>query len=66
MGLRLFYVARGGWVAGMGGCIAGCADPLEKSASSSTDTSIYRLPPIGESSRFRGFFAQKMKFVMLC
>jgi hypothetical protein len=32
-----------GWVAGMGGCIAGCAHPLEKSGSSIVKTSIHRL-----------------------
>ena len=43
MGLRFFCVAGWGWVAGMGGCIAGCAHPLEKSAPNFQDTSIHRL-----------------------
>jgi hypothetical protein len=30
-------------VAGIRGCVAGCAHPLEKSASGFTDTSIHRL-----------------------
>src|SRR5829696_1104055 len=33
----------GGWVAEMGGCSAGRAHHLEKSASSFADTSIHRL-----------------------
>src|SRR5215216_6347378 len=37
------FALRGGVVVGMGGCIAGCAHPLEKSAPSFTDVSIHRL-----------------------
>jgi hypothetical protein len=32
MGLRFLCVPGWGWVVGMGGCIAGCAHHLEKSA----------------------------------
>jgi hypothetical protein len=45
MGLRFYWVAGWGWVAGMGGCIAGFAHPLEKSATSFKNTSIHRLTP---------------------
>jgi hypothetical protein len=34
----------GGWVAEISGRVAGCADPLEKSAASSMNTNIHRLP----------------------
>jgi hypothetical protein len=44
MGLRFFSVAGWGWIVEMGGCIARCAHPLEKSTPNSTDTSIHRLP----------------------
>jgi hypothetical protein len=43
MGLRFFRVAGRGWVVGMGGCIAGRAHLIEKSAASFKDTSIHRL-----------------------
>jgi hypothetical protein len=43
MGLRFFCVTGWGWVAGMGGCIAGCAHPLKKSAAEFRGTSIHRL-----------------------
>jgi hypothetical protein len=45
MGLRFFCVTGWGWVAGMGGFIAGCAHPFEKSVPSFTDASIHRLSP---------------------
>ena len=40
------YALRVGWVVGIGGCIAGCAHPLEKSATDSVRTSIHRLPSL--------------------
>jgi hypothetical protein len=40
-----FANCKGGWIVEMGGCIAGCAHPLEKSAPSFTDASIHRLSP---------------------
>jgi hypothetical protein len=43
MGLRFFRVAGWGWVAEMGGRVAGCAHPLEKPALGFSDTSIHRL-----------------------
>ena len=43
MGLRFLYVAGWGWVVGMGGCIAGSAHPLEKSAAGFIGTSIHGL-----------------------
>src|SRR5215204_5364877 len=41
--LQSRFTNRGGWVAEMGGCIAGCAHPLEKSAADFGDASIHRL-----------------------
>jgi hypothetical protein len=39
------FANRGvGWVAGMGGRIAGCAHPLEKSATNFRNVSIHLLP----------------------
>src|SRR5215216_1578699 len=38
-----FALRGGGWVVGIGGCIAGCAHPLEKSATSFVDASIHCL-----------------------
>jgi hypothetical protein len=35
----------GGWVVGIGGCIAECAHPLEKSDPGFVDASIHRLSP---------------------
>jgi hypothetical protein len=43
MGLRFSYVAGWGWVVEIGGLIAECAHPLEKSAIGFTGTSIYCL-----------------------
>jgi hypothetical protein len=43
MGLRFSCLAGGGWVAGMGRCVARFAYPREKSAANFRDTSIYRL-----------------------
>jgi len=38
------FALRVGRDVGMGGCIAGCAHPLEKSGPSIKDASIHRLP----------------------
>jgi hypothetical protein len=45
MGLRFFCIAGWGWVAEIGGCIAGWAHPREKSGSDFVDASIHRLSP---------------------
>ena len=41
MGLRFFSVT--GWVAEIGGCLAGRAHPLEKSAANIWNVSMHRL-----------------------
>src|SRR5215213_3281380 len=42
--IRQFANREAGWVAKMGGCIAGGAHPGGKSAADSVDASIHRLP----------------------
>jgi hypothetical protein len=42
------------WVAEMGGCIAGCAHPLEESAANFRDASIHRLCSAEVWIRWRG------------
>jgi hypothetical protein len=42
-GLRFFCIAGWGWVAEIGGRIAGSAHPLEKTATSFMNASIHRL-----------------------
>jgi hypothetical protein len=46
MGLRFFRAEGWGWVAEIGGHIAGCAHPLGKSGSGFADTSKHRSPPL--------------------
>jgi hypothetical protein len=43
MGLRFSRVAGWGWVAEIGGCIAGCAHPFEESATNFRNASTHRL-----------------------
>jgi hypothetical protein len=43
MGLRFFRVGGWGWVTELGGCIAGCAHPFEKSAPEFRNARIHRL-----------------------
>jgi hypothetical protein len=45
-GLRTLYCGVG-WVVEIGGCVARCAHPLEKSAPGFVDASIHRLDSDG-------------------
>jgi hypothetical protein len=70
MGLRFSCVARG-WGGSQEWAVAllGVHTPSKKRAQfhGYKHTSLISfVDEAGESSRFRGFFAQKMKFAMLC